>query len=192
MRLVLFLRMKMQFLLQARHVILLLCQFVNYVEATWLPVYYPSQQEKDDPRLYAENVRRLMAHEVCFGCNFTLMTSSIFIFAEQEHEVNLETCQKYDLLVLCPSPPLQLEEHTSQFIDHFVRMKFHSMLPAHKMWFCRKWIYFSAIWRWQAMSSIELTLKFSLEMLFRKKESFTTHYFCALMFVFLESKSKIS
>ncbi|KAG5613260.1 hypothetical protein H5410_024541 [Solanum commersonii] len=47
----------------ARHVILLLCQFVNYVEATWLPVYCPSQQEKDDPRLYAENVRRLMAHE---------------------------------------------------------------------------------------------------------------------------------
>ncbi|KAH0680531.1 hypothetical protein KY284_021616 [Solanum tuberosum] len=47
----------------ARHVILLLCQFVNYLEATWLPVYYPSQQEKDDPRLYAENVRRLMAHE---------------------------------------------------------------------------------------------------------------------------------
>ncbi|KAL3340570.1 hypothetical protein AABB24_028957 [Solanum stoloniferum] len=47
----------------ARHVILLLCQFVNHVEATWLPVYYPSQQEKDDPRLYAENVRRLMAHE---------------------------------------------------------------------------------------------------------------------------------
>ncbi|KAJ8541027.1 hypothetical protein K7X08_001843 [Anisodus acutangulus] len=46
-----------------RHVILLLCQFVNYVEVTWLPVYYPSQQEKDDPRLYAENVRRLMAHE---------------------------------------------------------------------------------------------------------------------------------
>ncbi|CAN4093818.1 unnamed protein product [Withania somnifera] len=46
-----------------RHVIFLLCQFVNYVEAIWLPVYYPSQQEKDDPRLYAENVRRLMAHE---------------------------------------------------------------------------------------------------------------------------------
>lgn len=56
---------EMQFLLQARHVILLLCQFVNYLEATWLPVYYPSQQEKDDPRLYAENIRRLMAHEVC-------------------------------------------------------------------------------------------------------------------------------
>ncbi|PWA80000.1 Phospholipid/glycerol acyltransferase [Artemisia annua] len=47
----------------ARHVILLLCQFVNYMTVTRLPVYYPSQEEKDDPKLYAENVRRLMARE---------------------------------------------------------------------------------------------------------------------------------
>lgn len=46
-----------------RHVFLLLCQFVNYMEVKKLPVYYPSQQEKDDPKFYAENVRRLMAHE---------------------------------------------------------------------------------------------------------------------------------
>ncbi|KAE9586764.1 hypothetical protein Lal_00004820 [Lupinus albus] len=46
-----------------RHVIFLLCQFVNYMEVTQLPVYYPSQQEKDDPKLYANNVRRLMASE---------------------------------------------------------------------------------------------------------------------------------
>ncbi|XP_031251986.1 lysophospholipid acyltransferase LPEAT1-like isoform X2 [Pistacia vera] len=47
----------------ARHVLFLLCQFVNHIEVTRLPVYYPSQQEKDDPKLYAENVRRLMAGE---------------------------------------------------------------------------------------------------------------------------------
>ncbi|KAA8544949.1 hypothetical protein F0562_019656 [Nyssa sinensis] len=46
-----------------RHAIFLLCQIVNHIEVTWLPVYYPSQQEKDDPKLYADNVRRLMAHE---------------------------------------------------------------------------------------------------------------------------------
>ncbi|XWS24330.1 hypothetical protein CRYUN_Cryun28dG0092200 [Craigia yunnanensis] len=46
-----------------RHVVFLLCQFVNHMEVTWLPVYYPSQQEKDDPKLYANNVRRLMASE---------------------------------------------------------------------------------------------------------------------------------
>ncbi|XP_022768895.1 lysophospholipid acyltransferase LPEAT1-like isoform X2 [Durio zibethinus] len=46
-----------------RHVVFLLCQFVNHMEVTWLPLYYPSQQEKDDPKLYANNVRRLMASE---------------------------------------------------------------------------------------------------------------------------------
>jgi lysophosphatidylcholine acyltransferase/lyso-PAF acetyltransferase len=51
--------------MQARHVFLLLCQFVNYLEVVNLPVYYPSEQEKDDPKLYANNVRKLMAVEVC-------------------------------------------------------------------------------------------------------------------------------
>ncbi|XP_066361602.1 lysophospholipid acyltransferase LPEAT1-like isoform X2 [Miscanthus floridulus] len=47
----------------ARHVFLLLSQFVNYLEVVHLPVYYPSEQEKDDPKLYANNVRKLMAVE---------------------------------------------------------------------------------------------------------------------------------
>ncbi|VVB11551.1 unnamed protein product [Arabis nemorensis] len=47
----------------ARHIIFLLCQFVNHLEVIRLPVYYPSQEEKDDPKLYASNVRRLMATE---------------------------------------------------------------------------------------------------------------------------------
>ncbi|URE31340.1 Acyltransferase [Musa troglodytarum] len=46
-----------------RHVFLLLCQFVNHIEVIWLPVYYPSEQEKEDPKLYANNVRKLMATE---------------------------------------------------------------------------------------------------------------------------------
>lgn len=50
--------------LQGRHFLLLLCQFVNHMEVTRLPVYVPSQEEKDDPKLYANNVRRLMAKEV--------------------------------------------------------------------------------------------------------------------------------
>lgn len=52
--------------LQARHVFLLLCQFVNYIEVVRLPVYCPSEQEKEDPKLYANNVRKLIATEVLF------------------------------------------------------------------------------------------------------------------------------
>ncbi|KAJ0978572.1 hypothetical protein J5N97_014046 [Dioscorea zingiberensis] len=46
-----------------RHIVLLLCQFVNYMEVVHLPVYYPSEEEKEDPKLYANNVRKLMAIE---------------------------------------------------------------------------------------------------------------------------------
>ncbi|XP_024027756.1 lysophospholipid acyltransferase LPEAT1 isoform X2 [Morus notabilis] len=46
-----------------RHVIFLLCQFVSYLEVIRLPIYYPNEQEKEDPKLFADNVRRLMARE---------------------------------------------------------------------------------------------------------------------------------
>eukprot|EP01094_Clydonella_sp_ATCC50884_P015226 TRINITY_DN25811_c0_g1_i1.p1 TRINITY_DN25811_c0_g1~~TRINITY_DN25811_c0_g1_i1.p1 ORF type:complete len:508 (+),score=126.07 TRINITY_DN25811_c0_g1_i1:156-1679(+) len=38
-----------------------LCQFVNYMEVEYLPVYTPSEQEKQNPSLFASNVRREMA-----------------------------------------------------------------------------------------------------------------------------------
>jgi len=45
-------------------VFLLLCEFVNHREVVRLPVYYPSQKVKEDPKLYANNVRKLIAMEV--------------------------------------------------------------------------------------------------------------------------------
>ena len=51
---------------QVRHFFLLLCQFINHLEVLWLPVYFPSEIERADPRLYARNVRKLMAVEVLF------------------------------------------------------------------------------------------------------------------------------
>ncbi|OCT74383.1 lysophosphatidylcholine acyltransferase 1 isoform X2 [Xenopus laevis] len=38
-----------------------LCQFHNYVEIEFLPIYNPSEDEKNNPALYANNVRRVMA-----------------------------------------------------------------------------------------------------------------------------------
>lgn len=39
----------------------LVTQFYNSMEVTFLPVYYPSEEEKHDPILYATNVRRFMS-----------------------------------------------------------------------------------------------------------------------------------
>lgn len=61
---------------QMRHLFLLLSQFVNHMEVIKLPVYYPSEEEKADPRLYANNVRKLMATEVCTICLFLIIVYS--------------------------------------------------------------------------------------------------------------------
>ncbi|KAL7695165.1 Acyltransferase [Lotmaria passim] len=37
------------------------CQFVNYAEARALPVYYPTEEEKKDPILYAAHCQKMMA-----------------------------------------------------------------------------------------------------------------------------------
>eukprot|EP00300_Choanocystis_sp_HF-7_P015350 c19022_g1_i2.p1 GENE.c19022_g1_i2~~c19022_g1_i2.p1 ORF type:complete len:253 (+),score=69.61 c19022_g1_i2:144-902(+) len=37
------------------------CQFVSRIEYKFLDVYYPSEEEKKDPELYATNVQRFMA-----------------------------------------------------------------------------------------------------------------------------------
>lgn len=43
------------------HMLRIFSQFSNSCEITWLPVYYPSEAEKADPKLYAENVRTAIA-----------------------------------------------------------------------------------------------------------------------------------
>ena len=45
-----------------------LCQFSIKTRITYLPVYNPSKEEKDDPKLYANNVRTLMANALNLPC----------------------------------------------------------------------------------------------------------------------------
>ncbi|OSX75927.1 hypothetical protein BU14_0216s0018 [Porphyra umbilicalis] len=46
----------------------LLCEPRIYLRVTRLPMYYPSDAEKADPRLFAENVRQLMARQLGVPC----------------------------------------------------------------------------------------------------------------------------
>lgn len=39
----------------------MMCQFTNEIEITYLPVYTPSKEEREDPILYANNVRKYMS-----------------------------------------------------------------------------------------------------------------------------------
>ncbi|GBG73651.1 hypothetical protein CBR_g16994 [Chara braunii] len=46
-----------------RHIFLLMCQLVNRLEVTIFPTYIPSEKERLDPRLYADNVRLMLLRE---------------------------------------------------------------------------------------------------------------------------------
>lgn len=45
-----------------------LCQFSIKAKITYMPVYYPSEKEKLDPTLYANNVRKTMAEKANLPC----------------------------------------------------------------------------------------------------------------------------
>lgn len=56
-----------------------LCQFVNYMEVEYLPIYKPSEKEKKNVALYANNVRAKMA--AALNCPVTEHTvCSLFFF----------------------------------------------------------------------------------------------------------------
>lgn len=40
------------------------CQFVNRCEVRFLPVYYPSEEEKKSPELYADHCQQMIAHVI--------------------------------------------------------------------------------------------------------------------------------
>lgn len=59
------------------HFLRMMTQFKTHVDVTVLPVYKPSAAEKADPRLYAENVRILMAQHL--GCTLSDYSTKVWL-----------------------------------------------------------------------------------------------------------------
>lgn len=83
-----------------------LCQFHNKMNVTYLPVYYPSEEEQADPKLYAHNVRQAMADE--------LATSGI---QATEHSYEDVILLHHALRRRYPHDKVLLE--TRKLLDHF-------------------------------------------------------------------------
>lgn len=66
----------------------ILSQFANHVEYYRMPVYYPSEEEKTNPRLYADNVHDLMLtkSEEAFGTKL-VSSDSNFIDKVEYHSI---------------------------------------------------------------------------------------------------------
>jgi lysophosphatidylcholine acyltransferase/lyso-PAF acetyltransferase len=70
---------------------LTLCQLNNIFEIHFLPVYYPNEEEKNNPELYADNVRKQMA-------SYLNLPMSDYSFDDYRL---MEKAQKYNLPYEC-------------------------------------------------------------------------------------------
>ncbi|XP_039185241.1 lysophosphatidylcholine acyltransferase 1 isoform X2 [Crotalus tigris] len=71
---------------------LTLCQFHNFVEIEFLPVYIPSEEEKKNPSLYANNVRRLMAEALGISVTDYTFEDCQLALAEGQLHLSSNTC----------------------------------------------------------------------------------------------------
>uniref|UniRef100_A0A2M4CGW1 Putative phosphate acyltransferase n=1 Tax=Anopheles darlingi TaxID=43151 RepID=A0A2M4CGW1_ANODA len=63
-----------------------LTQFHTFCEIEFLPVYYPSEEEKADPKLYARNVRNLMARALDIPISdYTFDDCKLMTFVKNVH-----------------------------------------------------------------------------------------------------------
>nr|XP_058917547.1 lysophosphatidylcholine acyltransferase 1 isoform X3 [Kogia breviceps] len=71
---------------------LTLCQFHNQVEIEFLPVYAPSEEEKEDPTLYASNVRHVMAEALGVSVTDYTFEDCRLALAEGQLRLPADTC----------------------------------------------------------------------------------------------------
>ncbi|KAM6224863.1 lysophosphatidylcholine acyltransferase 1 [Rhynchocyon petersi] len=71
---------------------LTLCQFHNRVEIEFLPVYHPSEEEKQNPALYASNVRRVMAEALGVSVTDYTFEDCQLALAEGQLRLPSDTC----------------------------------------------------------------------------------------------------
>lgn len=66
------------------------CQFTNHMQVTYLPVYHPSEEEKANPKLYAQNVRNLIAKELGLPCIHHSAEDALLQVQALKHKIPLE------------------------------------------------------------------------------------------------------
>nr|XP_019600168.1 PREDICTED: lysophosphatidylcholine acyltransferase 1 isoform X1 [Rhinolophus sinicus] len=71
---------------------LTLCQFHNQLEIEFLPVYSPSDEERKDPAVYANNVRRVMAEALGVPVTDYTFEDCQLALAEGQLRLPVDTC----------------------------------------------------------------------------------------------------
>ncbi|XP_034981517.2 lysophosphatidylcholine acyltransferase 1 isoform X2 [Zootoca vivipara] len=104
---------------------LTLCQFHNFVEIEFLPVYIPSEEEKRNPSLYANNVRRVMAQALGVPVTDYTFEDCQLALAEGQLRLPSDTCllEFAKLVRSLGLKPEKLERELDAYSGNTKRMK---------------------------------------------------------------------
>ncbi|KAM7175659.1 lysophosphatidylcholine acyltransferase 1 isoform 3-T3 [Macrochelys suwanniensis] len=104
---------------------LTLCQFHNFVEIEFLPVYIPSEEEKKNPSLYANNVRRVMAEALGVSVTDYTFEDCQLALAEGQLRLPSNTCllEFAKLVRSLGLKPEKLEKDLDRYSESAKKMK---------------------------------------------------------------------
>ncbi|XP_056340113.1 lysophosphatidylcholine acyltransferase 1 isoform X2 [Oenanthe melanoleuca] len=104
---------------------LTLCQFHNSVEIEFLPVYTPSEEERKNPVLYANNVRRVMAEALGVSVTDYTFEDCQLALAEGQLRLPSDTCllEFAKLVRSLGLKPETLEDDLDKYAASVMKMK---------------------------------------------------------------------
>ncbi|XP_041904560.1 lysophosphatidylcholine acyltransferase 1 isoform X3 [Corvus hawaiiensis] len=104
---------------------LTLCQFHNSVEIEFLPVYIPSEEERKNPVLYANNVRRVMAEALGVSVTDYTFEDCQLALAEGQLRLPSDTCllEFAKLVRSLGLKPEKLEDDLDKYAASAMKMK---------------------------------------------------------------------
>ncbi|XP_053805864.1 lysophosphatidylcholine acyltransferase 1 isoform X1 [Vidua chalybeata] len=104
---------------------LTLCQFHNSVEIEFLPVYVPSEEERKNPVLYANNVRRVMAEALGVPVTDYTFEDCQLALAEGQLRLPSDTCllEFAKLVRSLGLKPETLEDDLNKYAASAMKMK---------------------------------------------------------------------
>lgn len=79
------------------------CNFINFARVDILPTYYPDEQEKANPELFAQNVRSLMHEELCRhfpSASLSVLTNGDTSLRSKSMSLKMETQVQLDEFVV--------------------------------------------------------------------------------------------
>jgi len=115
---------------------LTMCQPIINVEMEYLPVYHPSEEEKKDAMMFANNVRQLMAQELNIPISDWTRENGYILDRALKHKMN-PIVADFNYYTVSKASNMTFKEMTkvsSSYMDHIITIYGTSIFTNFRFW----------------------------------------------------------